>query len=162
LGDEGSYVIKGAITEADFSPEINLPLNKIEGLYNLLDTKVDKVEGKALSTNDFTTEYKQKLDDIEENAQRNLIEHIYINGTEAIPSVIDGKANSLAIRLSSLTPEEEEKLRGIEQNAQVNTIEHVFLNEEELAIKTVKTLPKSVNIELIPYTEQEQQKLADI
>ena len=162
LGDEGNYVIKGAITEADFSPEINLPLNKIEGLYNLLDTKVDKVEGKALSTNDFTTEYKQKLDDIEENAQRNLIEHIYINGTEAIPSVIDGKANSLAIRLSSLTPEEEEKLRGIEQNAQVNTIEHVFLNEEELTIKTVKTLPKSVNIELIPYTEQEQQKLADI
>ena len=162
LGDEGSYVIKGAITEADFSPEINLPLNKIEGLYGLLDTKVDKIDGKSLSTNDFTTEYKQKLDDIEDNAQRNLIEHIYINGTEATPTVIDGKPNSLAIRLSSLTPEEEEKLRGIESNAQVNLIEHIFLNEEELPIKTVKTLPKSINIELLPYTEAEQLKLAGI
>ena len=162
LGDEGSYVIKGAITEADFSPEINLPLNKIEGLYGLLDTKVDKIDGKSLSTNDFTIEYKQKLDDIEDNAQRNLIEHIYINGTEATPTVIDGKPNSLAIRLSSLTPEEEEKLRGIESNAQVNLIEHIFLNEEELPIKTVKTLPKSINIELLPYTEAEQLKLAGI
>ena len=162
LGDEGSYVIKGAITEADFSPEINLPLNKIEGLYSLLDTKVDKVEGKSLSTNDFTTEYKQKLDGIEDNAQRNLIEHIYINGTEATPAVIDGKPNSLAIRLSSLTPEEEEKLRGIESNAQVNLIEHIFLNEEELPIKIVKTLQKSINIELLPYTEAEQLKLAGI
>ena len=162
LGDEGSYAVKGSITNADIADEANISISKIYNLSDLLNTKVDKVDGKSLSTNDFTTEYKQKLDDIEENAQRNLIEHIYINGTEAIPSVIDGKANSLAIRLSSLTPEEEEKLRGIEQNAQVNTIEHVFLNEEELAIKTVKTLPKSVNIELIPYTEQEQQKLADI
>ena len=162
LGDEGSYAIKGSITNVDIADDANIDQSKINHLVVDLSTKVDKVEGKSLTSNDFTDEYKQKLNDIEEYAQRNLIEHIYINGTEAIPSVIDGKANSLAIRLSSLTPEEEEKLRGIEQNAQVNTIEHVFLNEEELTIKTVKTLPKSVNIELIPYTEQEQQKLADI
>ncbi len=162
LGDEGSYAIKGSITNADIADDANIAISKIASLSDLLNAKVDKVEGKSLSTNDFTTEYKQKLDDIEDNAQRNLIEHIYINGTEATPITIDGKPNSLAIRLSSLTPEEEEKLRGIENNAQVNAIEHIFLNEEEIAIKTVKTLPKSINIELIPYTEEEQTKLAGI
>lgn len=162
LGDEGSYAVKGSITNADIADGAEINIGKIANLSNLLNTKVDKVEGKALSTNDFTTEYKQKLDDIEENAQRNLIEHIYINGTEAIPSVIDGKANSLAIRLSSLTPEEEEKLRGIEQNAQVNVIEHFFLNEDEIVPKTYKGLAKSVQLQLVEFTEEEKQKLADI
>lgn len=162
LGDEGSYAVKGSITNADIADGAEINIGKIANLSNLLNTKVDKVEGKALSSNDFTNEYKQKLDDIEENAQRNLIEHIYINGTEAIPSVIDGKANSLAIRLSSLTPEEEEKLRGIEQNAQVNVIEHFFLNEDEIVPKTYKGLAKSVQLELVEFTEEEKQKLADI
>lgn len=31
---------------------------------NLQDTKVDKVSGKGLSTNDFTTAYKTKLDNL--------------------------------------------------------------------------------------------------
>ncbi len=162
LGDEGSYAVKGSITNVDISPEADIDISKIYNLSTLLDTKVDKIEGKTLTSNDFTTEYKQKLDDIEENAQRNLIEHIYINGTEAIPATIEGKANSLSIRLSSLTPEEEEKLRGIESRAQVNLIEHIFLNDTELPIKTVKNLSKSVQLELIEYTEEEQQKLAAI
>lgn len=38
-----------------------------------LDTKVDKVEGKGLSTEDFTTELKGKLDGIENGAQVNTI-----------------------------------------------------------------------------------------
>lgn len=32
-----------------------------------LGSKVDKVDGKSLSTNDFTNEYKNKLDNLEEN-----------------------------------------------------------------------------------------------
>ena len=38
-----------------------------------LDTKVDKVEGKGLSTEDFTTELRDKLDGIENGAQVNTI-----------------------------------------------------------------------------------------
>lgn len=34
----------------------------IDGLDALIDTKVDKVEGKGLSSNDFTDEYKSKVD----------------------------------------------------------------------------------------------------
>lgn len=40
----------------------------LEGFGEMLDTKVDKVEGKNLSTNDFTNEYKTKLDSITEGA----------------------------------------------------------------------------------------------
>jgi len=68
LGDEGSYAVKGSITNVDIADDANIAISKIASLSDLLDTKVDKIEGKSLSTNDFTTEYKQKLDDIEDNA----------------------------------------------------------------------------------------------
>ena len=43
----------------------------IEGLNTLLQTKVDKVEGKGLSTEDFTTAFKEKLEGIEAGAEVN-------------------------------------------------------------------------------------------
>lgn len=162
LGDEGSYIIKGTVSNNDILDNADIAQSKISNLITDLSNKVDKEEGKSLSSNDYTDEEQQKLADIEEGAQRNLIEHLYVNGLEVTPSVIDGNQNSIAIRLSSLTPEEEEKLRGIEQNAQVNVIEHFFLNENEIIPKTYKGLTKSVQLELIEYTEQEQQKLAGI
>lgn len=44
--------------------------------------KVDKVEGKGLSTNDFTDNYKDKLDNIEGGAEVNVIETVQKNGTD--------------------------------------------------------------------------------
>jgi hypothetical protein len=38
----------------------------------VLDRKVDKIEGKELSTNDFDNNYKDKLDNIEANAEVNV------------------------------------------------------------------------------------------
>jgi hypothetical protein len=46
-----------------------------------LDTKVDKVTGKGLSTHDFTTAEQTKLADIESGAQVNVIESVSQNGT---------------------------------------------------------------------------------
>jgi uncharacterized protein (TIGR02145 family) len=46
-----------------------------------LATKVDKVTGKGLSTNDYTTEEKTKLSGIETGAQANLIESVSVAGT---------------------------------------------------------------------------------
>ena len=43
-----------------------------EIIEDLSNNKVDKVEGKELSTNDFTDAYKGKLDGIEENAEVNV------------------------------------------------------------------------------------------
>ena len=162
LGDEGSYAVKGSITNADIADNANIAQSKIANLIYDLDSKVDKQDGKQLSTNDFTTEYKIKLDDIEDNAQRNIIEHVYVNGTEVLPSTVEGNANSVALRVSALTPEEEEKISGIEAHAQVNKIEHIFLNSTELNITTVKDLAKSVNILINEFTSQEKDKLAGI
>lgn len=162
LGDEGSYAVKGSITNADIADGAEIAQSKIANLTSDLSLKVDKVTGKQLSTNDFTDEEKQKLLGIEDNAQRNIIEHIYVNGTEAIPTIVDGNPNSLSLRVSALTQEEEEKISGIENGAQANRIEHIFLNSNELNITTVKNLAKSVNILLNEYTDAEQLKLAGI
>lgn len=43
----------------------------IEGLQTLLNTKVDKVDGKGLSTEDFTTAFKEKLEGISAGAEVN-------------------------------------------------------------------------------------------
>jgi len=54
-------------------------------LKKLNDNKVDKIEGKGLSANDYTDEEKEKLENIEENAQVNVIEKIKVNGVEVTP-----------------------------------------------------------------------------
>ena len=46
-----------------------------------LDDKVDKVEGKGLSTEDYTTAEKEKLATIAASAQTNVIESVKVNGT---------------------------------------------------------------------------------
>lgn len=71
-------------TVQDDYKEIN---DHITDLYN---KKVDKVEGKELSTNDFTDELKSKLENIEDTAQVNIIESISVDGT---PQVIDDNKN---------------------------------------------------------------------
>ena len=56
-----------------------------------LDEKVNKIEGKDLSTNDYTTEEKTKLTGIEDNAEVNKIDIIKINGeaAEIVDKAID-------------------------------------------------------------------------
>ncbi len=46
-----------------------------------MDTKVDKVDGKQLSTNDYTTTEKTKLTGIDDGAQVNVIETVKVNGS---------------------------------------------------------------------------------
>lgn len=51
-----------------------------------LDTKVDKVDGKGLSTNDYTTTEKDKLAGIAAGAQVNIVETIKVNGSALTPT----------------------------------------------------------------------------
>lgn len=51
-----------------------------------IDGKVDKVSGKGLSTNDYTTEEKNKLEGIAAGAQVNVIETVKVNGVALTPS----------------------------------------------------------------------------
>ncbi len=52
----------------------------------LEDGKVAKVAGKVLSTNDFTTDEKTKLQNIAANAQVNIIETVKVNGVALTPT----------------------------------------------------------------------------
>lgn len=56
------------------------------GIYTALDKKVDKVSGKGLSTNDYTTAEKNKLSGIAAGSQVNVIETVKINGTALTPA----------------------------------------------------------------------------
>ena len=84
LGDEGSYAVKGSIKNADIAEDAAISQSKIANLNDILNTKVDKVEGKSLTSNDFTDEFKSKLENLNEDAQSNVIEHIFLNNTEII------------------------------------------------------------------------------
>lgn len=55
-------------------------MDKVTGLAAALAGKVAAEDGKGLSTNDFTTELKAKLEGVESGAQANLIEVVKING----------------------------------------------------------------------------------
>lgn len=66
-------------TERDFAMnsdvgDVSILINNTEAdrIWDELDDKVDKVEGKGLSTNDFTTEEKVKLSGIEDGAEVNV------------------------------------------------------------------------------------------
>ena len=50
----------------------------------LLNNYVRKEKGKGLSSNNFTDEYREKLDNIEDRAQVNVLETISINEGEPI------------------------------------------------------------------------------
>lgn len=60
---------------------------------------VAKETGKGLSSNDYTTTEKNKLSNIEDNAQENIIEEIEINGIDA---TISGKKASVTIQAGAI------------------------------------------------------------
>ena len=162
LGDEGSYAIKGSIKDADIAEDADISQSKIVNLITDLSSKVDIIEGKGLSSNDYTTEEKNKLTDIEEGAQKNLIEHLFINGTEQNPTIVDGKTNSINLIINSFDETRARKLDSIEYYANVNKIEHLFVNNVEQVPSTINSLSKSINLNINGITDSERNKLAAI
>ena len=117
-----------------------------------LNNKVDKVSGKGLSTNDYTTPEKTKLAGIETGAEVNAINGISVNGAAQEPDE-DTKVVDITVptKLSQLTNDGnfvtdanyvhtdknftealETKLNGIAANAQVNVIETIAVNGSNL------------------------------
>lgn len=162
LGDEGSYAIKGSITNADISEDAAISQEKINGLTTDLSNKVDKEEGKGLSSQDYTLEEKEKLASIASGAQPNVIEHIFVNDVERLPTIVGNLDKSVNLQINTFDDEYKEKLDGIEAGAQVNEIEHIFVNGSELLIGMVSNKPKSVSINYTEYTQEEKEKLAGI
>ena len=151
LGDEGSYAVKGSITDGDISIDAGISVTKIAGLTNLFDNKVDKIEGKSLSTNDYSNEDKTKLENIETGAQRNVIEHIFLNDTEVQPTTVDSLSKSIDLQVKEFDDESKTKLQSIATGAQVNTIEHIYFDGTEITPDENKTVTITSN----PHTEHE-------
>ena len=73
-------------TTGDYDDLSNKPDLGVYATKTELEGKVDKVEGKQLSTEDYTTEEKDKLSGIEDGAQANTVETVSVNGgTKASP-----------------------------------------------------------------------------
>lgn len=90
-----------------------------------LDNKVDKVSGKGLSTEDYTTAEKTKLAGIDTGAEVNVIEIVKVDGTaltvtdKAVNVDLSGKVDKNGTdRL--MTEAEGTKLAGIAAGAEVN------------------------------------------
>ena len=76
----------------------------LEGLINALESgKVDKVSGKQLSTEDYTTSEKTKLECIESGAEVNVVETIKVNSTALTPDANKAVNISVPTAVSQLT-----------------------------------------------------------
>lgn len=115
--------------------------DKIKALFATkteVGNKVDKVSGKGLSTNDYTTTEKNKLSGIATGAQVNVIESIKVNGTAqtvtskavdiSVPTALSDLTNdgnfvtdaSYVHTDNNYTSTEKTKLNGIASGAEVN------------------------------------------
>lgn len=92
---------------------LTLLISKIKAA---LGGKVDVVNGKGLSTNDYTNAEKSKLNDIASGAQVNVIESVKVNGTALTPS---NKSVDVTVptKVSQLTNDSE-----FQTSTQVNSI----------------------------------------
>lgn len=115
-------------------------------------TKVDTVNGKQLSTEDYTTAEKTKLSGIETGAQANVIESVKVNGTalsisgKAVDIDLSGKVDVVSgkqLSTEDYTTAEKTKLAGIDAGANVNVIESVKVNGTALTVTG-----KAVDIDL--------------
>lgn len=76
----------------DNTSDLDKPLSTAQQA--ALNNKVDKITGKGLSTNDYTTEEKNKLSGIAVGAQVNVIDEIKVNGVALTP---DGKSVNVTV-----------------------------------------------------------------
>lgn len=132
LGDESSYAVKGSIKDVDIDAEAAIQQSKIAGLAEAFEGKVDKKEGKTLTSNDFTDELKTKLENLPENAQANVIEHILLNGTEISPAIVNDLTKAINLQINEFDDASRTKLQGIQASAEVNKIEKIIYDSEEL------------------------------
>lgn len=128
-----------------------------------LDKKVDKEDGKGLSTNDYTNEEKTKLAGIEEEANKTIVDSELslessnpienkvvsealntkadtVEVDEALNTKVD-KESGKGLSTNDFTTEEKEKLAKLNEKANENTIEVITQNGQVL-----ENIDKSVNI----------------
>ena len=124
IDSTGAVVPGEAITGVAFADISGSPSDNA-ALDAALEAKVDVVEGKQLSTEDFTTALKSKLEGIDAGAEVNVIETVKVDG---VAQTVTGKAINISLEgkvdketgKSLMSSEEHTKLAGIEDGAQEN------------------------------------------
>lgn len=167
--DTGFYDIYAKVdTEVVRLDDVSVNLNNYstteqmnEAIATAIANKVDKVDGKGLSTEDFTTALKEKLVALPEGAEANYVKSVSDEFTvsaegklevkEVAPAKVTGLPDALAGKVDKVagkglsandyTDEEKEKLGGVEAGANKNLIEIIKLAGAALNISE-----KAVNI----------------
>ena len=134
------------------------PISSVTGLQDELDSKVESVAGKQLSTEDFTTDYRDKLLGVEEGAQVNSVNSVAgktgditlskddvglseVDNTSdldkpissATQDALDGKVDKVSgkgLSDENFSLPEKNKLSNIEANATANAADSFLLNRE--------------------------------
>mgnify|MGYP000581621660 CR=1 FL=1 len=109
---------------------VNIPEVDFTEVYNAIDTKVDKVEGKGLSTNDYITADKTKVTNINEvieAAAKNITAtgiSITLDKRNLVTNVVENIELNLPASTTALAglmlPSDKTKLNGIAAGAEVN------------------------------------------
>lgn len=109
---------------------VNIPEVDFTEVYNAIDTKVDKVEGKSLSTNDYVTADKTKVTNINEvieAATKNVTAtgiSITLDKRNLVTNVVENIELNLPASTTALAglmlPSDKTKLNGIAAGAEVN------------------------------------------
>lgn len=109
---------------------VNIPEVDFTEIYNAIDTKVDKVEGKGLSTNDYVTADKTKVTNINEvieAATKNITAtdiSITLDKRNLVTNVVENIELNLPASTTALAglmlPSDKTKLNGIAAGAEVN------------------------------------------
>ena len=109
---------------------VNIPEVDFTDVYNANDTKVDKVEGKGLSTNDYVTADKTKVTNINEvieAATKNITAtgiSITLDKRNLVTNVVENIELNLPASTTALAglmlPSDKTKLNGIAAGAEVN------------------------------------------
>lgn len=123
-------------------------------LLELAENKVDKELGKGLSTNDFSNTEKAKLKGIEDNAQRNIIEEIDLNGVK-----IDPVDKTISINTVGSINEQTGDIT-LRDNSE--TAWDVNLHIEDHQIQGKVVTPKSVGSETTPVYFNENGEITPI
>lgn len=130
---------------------VNIPEVDFTEVYNAIDTKVDKVEGKGLSTNDYVTADKTKVTNINEvieAAAKNITAtdiSITLDKRNLVTNVVEDIELNLPASTTALAglmlPADKIKLNGIAAGAEVNVNADWNATEGDALILNKPTIP---------------------
>ena len=130
---------------------VNIPEVDFTEVYNAIDTKVDKVEGKSLSTNDYVTADKTKvinINEVIEAAAKNITAtgiSITLDKRNLVTNVVENIELNLPASTTALAglmlPSDKTKLNGIAAGAEVNGNADWNATEGDALILNKPTIP---------------------